>query len=156
MICHTTSGARKLMRFLILLFKSQSLEKIRQMDICRGRFQSSRKKETNSEAKKIPIVYCIFYKAQWWMHKLDRHDIPVRLLSSFSGETVFTVLVMQPKGRMLCRTWVGPVKSLERWKVGPPEKLGATILTKENLSKQRHNDTERFGEQILTVFSVKL
>lgn len=45
----------------------------------------------------IPTVCCIFYKAQWQAYKLDHHDIPVRLCSSFSDQTVFTAVVMQQK-----------------------------------------------------------
>lgn len=92
------------MRFLILLFKTQSVEKIKQMDICRGCSQSSRKKQIQRGTKS---QLCIFYKAQWQTHKVDHHNIPVRLLLSLSDQTVFTAVVIQQKKKVVQNlSWV--------------------------------------------------
>lgn len=77
------------MCFLILLFKTQSLEKIKQMDICRDCFQLGRKTQIQRRINPNSVLHLL---------QGDRHDILVRLLSGFSDQTVFTAVVTQQKG----------------------------------------------------------
>lgn len=60
------------------------------MDICRGCFQSCRKKETKSGDVRSPN--CVLY-----LFQLDRHDIPLRPCSGLSDQSVLTGLIMNQK-----------------------------------------------------------